>query len=138
MEVQVSKELIVENESGTRAEIAVLKTALLKMDRALSLSNPEGATGEVFELWNDARRLAGLFYLKKVNAQVHDSDCALNRAPAYPVGECDCRLSEISQWKAAYESVCDERDAIAKDSDSAYHMLRKALMTLEVIVTETR
>ena len=55
----------VENESGTRAEIAVLKTALLKMDRALSLSNPEGATGEVFELWNDARRLAGLFYLKE-------------------------------------------------------------------------
>lgn len=43
-----------------------LLAALEKMDRALALSNPEGAMGEVFELWNDARRMAGLPYLAKV------------------------------------------------------------------------
>lgn len=59
----MSKEL---EAADARVEIQVLKIAFMKMDRALKLSHPEGARGEVFELWNEARRLAGLPYLVKV------------------------------------------------------------------------
>lgn len=34
--------------------------------------------------------------------------------------------SSCEMWKAAYDRVCDERDAIAKDSDTAYMLLRWA------------
>ena len=59
----MSKEL---EAADARAEINVLKVAFMKIDHALKLSHPEGASGEVFELWNEARRLAGLPYLVKV------------------------------------------------------------------------
>lgn len=32
-------------------------------------------------------------------------------------------LSEIAVWERAYEAVCDERDAIAKDADKAHALL---------------
>lgn len=32
--------------------------------------------------------------------------------------------STMEMWKNAYERVCEERDAIAKDSDKAYELLR--------------
>ena len=35
-------------------------------------------------------------------------------------------LNEIAVWERAYEAVCDERDAIAKDADKAYALLRWA------------
>ena len=34
--------------------------------------------------------------------------------------------STMEMWKRAYERVCDERDAIVKDADKAYAMLRWA------------
>ena len=34
--------------------------------------------------------------------------------------------STMEMWKRAYEAVCDERDAIVKDADKAYELLRWA------------
>ncbi len=34
--------------------------------------------------------------------------------------------STMEMWKRAYERVCDERDAIVKDADKAYELLRRA------------
>ena len=34
--------------------------------------------------------------------------------------------STMEMWKRAYERVCDERDAIVKDADKAYELLRWA------------
>ena len=34
--------------------------------------------------------------------------------------------STMEMWKRAYERVCDERDAIVKDADRAYALLRWA------------
>lgn len=66
----------------------------------------------------------------------HDSDCAVHSEPAYPAGECDCRHAELARWEAAYNAVCDERDAIAKDSDKAYALLRQALSALEAALSD--
>ena len=32
----------------------------------------------------------------------------------------------MDRWEAAYNAVCDERDAIVKDSDKAFELLRMA------------
>lgn len=63
---------------------------------------------------------------EKTSTPFHDSDCAVHSEPAYPAGECDCRLAELARWEAAYNAVCDERDAIVKDCDKAYALLRWA------------
>lgn len=68
----------------------------------------------------------------------HDSDCAVHSEPAYPAGECDCRLAELARWEASYNAVCDERDAIAKDNDKAHALLRQALSALEAALSDDR
>ena len=69
-----------------------------------------------------------------MNTDFHDSDCATHSEPAYPAGECDCRLAEIAKWQAAYTAVCEERDAIVKDSDKAHALLRQALSALNAAI----
>ena len=66
----------------------------------------------------------------------HDSGCAIHSSPAYPAGECDCRLAELVKWEAAYNAVCDERDAIAKDNDKTHALLRQALAALEAALSD--
>ena len=63
----------------------------------------------------------------------HDSDCAMHSEPAYPAGECDCRMAELARWEASYNAVCDERDATVKDADKAHALLRQALAALELL-----
>ena len=36
------------------------------------------------------------------------------------------QAQQLSRWEASYNAVCDERDAIAKDADKAYMLLRWA------------
>ena len=71
-----------------------------------------------------------------MNTDFHDSDCATHSEPAYPAGECDCRLAEIATWEAAYNAVCDERDAIVQDNDKAHALLRQALAALNAVIND--
>ena len=42
------------------------------------------------------------------------------------------------QWEASYNAVCDERDAIVKESDKAYALLRWAETEMRYAGWETR
>ena len=43
-----------------------------------------------------------------------------------PTCESSNERSDIPMWERAYEQVCEERDAIVKDSNKAYELLRWA------------
>lgn len=46
--------------------------------------------------------------------------------------------STMEMWKKAYERVCEERDAIVKDADKAYELLRWAETEMRYAGWDTR
>ena len=46
--------------------------------------------------------------------------------------------STMEMWERAYEHVCDERDAIAKDADKAHELLRWAETEMRYAGWDTR
>jgi len=67
---------------------AVLRNAV---KQRITIWESDDSIAEIDSLLNRIDKQSGI--ILKLMEQ-HDSDCALNNEPAYPAGDCNCRLSK--------------------------------------------
>ena len=89
--------------------------AIAEYEKALQSAFPKGATGDVFHHWNAARKHGGRPYLTYEQKERAEMDADMRELQ-----------STMKRYENAYEFVCEERDAIAKDADKAHELLRWA------------